>query len=137
VNEVPEDSRLPRGALIVVAIGLLACLAAALLATDKSSGSAAQLEWVQKKPLPDSRPVPVPGGGGQMQLVEGGIRDTGVNVSGYSLYRAAAVLRIDAGTPIGGGRIRCAIQAPGRTEVAQTPGSRASYPRSSEDLFAQ
>ncbi len=137
MTEAPDDNRLPRGALIVVAVGLFACLIAALLATDKSSGSAADLEWVQKQPLPDSQPASVPGGGGQMRLVEGGIRATGVNASGYSLFRVAAVLKIDAGTPIGGGRILCSIQAPGRTEVAQTPGSRASYPRSSEDLFAQ
>ncbi len=138
MSEAPNDSRLPRGAVIVVAVGLFACLAAALLATDKSSGSAADLEWVQKTPLPDSKSVPVPGGGGeQIRLIEAGIRATGTNVSGYSLYRAAARLEIDAGAPIGSGRIRCAIQAPGRTEVAQTPGSRASYPRSSEDLFAQ
>jgi hypothetical protein len=138
VTEAPPDSRPPRGALIVIAVGLLACLAAALLATDKSSGSAADLEWVQKVPLPDSKPAPVPGGGGQqMRLAEAGIRATGTNVSGYSLYRVAATLEIDAGAPVGSGRIRCAIQAPGGTEVAQTPGSRASYPRSSEDLFAQ
>lgn len=128
---------MPRGALVVVAIGLFACLLAALLATDKSSGASADLEWVQRTPLPDSAAVAVPGGGGQMRLVEAGIRDTGVNVSGYSLFRVAAVLRIDADSPVGSGRVRCAIQAPGRTEVAQTPGSRASYPRSSEDLFAQ
>ncbi len=123
--------------MIVVAVGLLACLAAALLATDKSGGTAAELEWVERRPLPDSAAVAVPGSGGRMRLVEAGIRDTGANVSGYSLYRVAAVLEIDAGSPVGSGRIRCAIQAPGRTEVAQTPGSRASYPRSSEDLFAQ
>jgi hypothetical protein len=121
----------------VVAVGLLACLAAAALSTDKSSGSVADLEWVQKMPLPDSKAVPVPGGGGEMRLAEAGIRATGTNVSGYSLYRVAAKLEIDAGSPVGGGRIRCAIEAPGSTEVAQTPGSRASYPRSSEDLFAQ
>lgn len=137
MNEAPDHNRLPRGALIVVAVGLLACVAAALLATDKAGGTAADLEWVQRKPLPDSKAVPVPGGGGEMQLVDSGIRSTGVNVSGYSLYRVASVLEIDAGAPIGSGRIRCAIEAPNRTEVAQTPGSRASYPRSSEDLFAQ
>lgn len=128
---------MPRGALLVVAVGLLACLAAAVLSTDKSSGSATDLEWVQKAPLPDSKAVPVPGSGGEMRLTEAGIRATGTNVSGYSLYRVAAMLEIDAGSPVGGGRIRCAIQAPRDTEVAQTPGSRASYPRSSEDLFAQ
>ncbi len=128
---------MPRGALVVVAVGLLACLAAAVLATDKSGGSAAEVEWAQRTPLPDSAPAPAPGGSGQMRLVEAGIRDTGVNVSGYSLFRVAAVLEIDAGSAVGSARLRCAIQAPRRTEVAQTPGSRASYPRSSEDLFAQ
>lgn len=138
MNEAPLDNRMPRGALIVVAVGLFACLLAALLATDKSSGSAAQLEWVQKAPLPDSRAVAVPGGGDSaMQLTEGGIRATGTNVSGYSLYRVAATLEIDGGAPIGSGRILCSIKAPRDTEVAQTPGSRASYPRSSDDLFAQ
>jgi hypothetical protein len=137
VSEAPLDNGVPRGALIVVAVGLLACVAAALLATDKSSGAAAQLEWVQEKPLPDSRPVSVPGGGGQMRLTEAGIRATGTNTSGYSLYRVAAVLRIDAGAPVGGARILCSMRAPGRTEVAQTPGSRASYPRSSEELIKQ
>lgn len=137
MNEAPPDSRLPRGALIVVAVGLLACLAAAVLATDKSSGSAADLEWVQMQPLPDSTAVAVPGGSGDMQLTEAGIRATGINVSGYSLYRVSALLEIDAGAPIGSGRILCEIRAPAGTEVAQTPGSRASYPRSTEDLFAQ
>ncbi len=137
MNEAQPDTRPPRGALIVVAVGLFACLAAALLATDKSSGAAADLEWAQKQPLPDSPAVPVPGGKGEMQLTDAGIRATGTNVSGYSLYRVAALLTIDADSPIGGGRILCSIKAPRDTEVAQTPGSRASYPRSSEDLFAQ
>lgn len=137
MNEAQPDTRPPRGALIVIAVGLLACLAAALLATDKSSGSAAEVEWVQQRPIADSPAVPVPGGKGEMRLSEAGIRATGTNVSGYSLYRVAALLTIDAGSPIGSGRVLCSIKAPRDTEVAQTPGSRASYPRSSEDLFAQ
>lgn len=137
MNEAQPDTRPPRGALIVVVVGLFACLVAALLATDKSSGAATDLEWVQKKPLPDSAAVSVPGGKGEIRLTEAGIRATGTNVSGYSLYRVAALLTIDAGAPIGSGRILCSVKAPRDTEVAQTPGSRASYPRSSEDLFAQ
>ena len=57
-----KDPRPPRGALIVVAVGLLACVAAALLATDRGSGEAAHLEWVQSAPFADSKPVSVPGG---------------------------------------------------------------------------
>jgi hypothetical protein len=136
-DEPSADSNIPRGALVVVAIGLLACVVAAVASTDKSSGSSAEVEWVQEKAMPDSRPVTVPGGKGKMQLVEAALRATGVNEGGYSLYRSAAVLRIDARAPIGSARIRCAIEVPKGTEVAQTPGSRASYPRSSDDLFHQ
>jgi len=137
VSETPADTRPPRGALIVVAVGLLACVLAAVLATDKSSGSAATVEWVRHRPIPDSKPVAIPGGGGRMRLTEAGIRASGLNVSGYELFRAVATLRIDAGAPVGGGRVLCSMRAPSGSEVGQTPGSRASYPRSSEEAFKQ
>jgi hypothetical protein len=48
------------------------------------------------------------------------------------------VLNISAGAAIGHGRLRCSIQVPKRTIIAKTPeSSRASYPRSSEDLAKQ
>jgi hypothetical protein len=138
MKEAWRKLELPRGPVIVVAVGLFACLLAAVLATDKTSGAAAQLEWVQKEPLPDSRPATIPGGeGAQMRLTEAGMRVTGTNVSGYELYRVAAILEIEAGAPVGGGRVLCTMKAPPKTEVAQTSGSRASYPRSSEELFEQ
>lgn len=125
---------MPRGVLAVVAIGLLACIAAALLSTDKASGEAANLEWVQAGSIPDSKPVSVPGGTQKMQLTEGDIRATGTNVSGYSLFRAFSELRIEPGAAIGGGRILCSVKAKNGTEIAQTHGGlRATYPRSSED----
>jgi hypothetical protein len=133
VSEPSQDNRIPRGALIVIAIGLLATLAAALLATDKGSGEAANLEWVQSAPIPDSKPVSVPGGSQSMQLTAGTISSTGTNVSGYALFRVASTLRIDAGAPVGNGRILCSVNAAPRTEIAQTSGGlRATYPRSSE-----
>ncbi len=128
-----KDPRPPRGALIVIAVGLLACVAAALLATDRGSGEAANLEWVQSAPVADSKPVQVPGGNQRMRLTDGEVSATGTNVSGYSLFRVASTLRIDAGAPVGDGRILCAVKAGERTEVAQTAGGlRATYPRSSE-----
>lgn len=129
------DGKIPRGALAVVAIGLLACVAAALLQSEPGEGEAAHLEWVQQAAIPDSKPVQVPGGSQQMQLVAGDIRATGTNVSGYSLFRAGATLKIAAEAPIGGGRIICAVAAPAaKTEIAQTSGGlRATYPRSSEN----
>src|SRR6476469_1877471 len=132
-----DDNRPPRGALIVVAVGLIATLAAAALGNENLSGEATQLEWAQLREVPDSKPVAVPGGGGEMRLTDAGLRATGVNGSGYLLFRSAAVLRIDARAPVGGARILCAMRAPGGTEVAQTPGLRASYPRSSDNLIDQ
>jgi hypothetical protein len=132
-----KKNRPPRGALIVIAVGLLATIAAALLSTDEASGEAAQLEWVRKVPMADSKPVPLPGGS-SMQLTEGAIRTTGTNVSGYSLFRVSSQIRIDAGAPVGGGRILCSVSGDGRAEVAQTRGGlRATYPRSSTGLYTQ
>jgi hypothetical protein len=131
-----KKNRPPRGALIIVAVGLIACVAAALLSTDEASGEAAQLEWVRKGPIAGSKPVPLPGGG-TMQL-DGEIRTTGTNVSGYSLFRVSSQLRIDAGAPVGGGRILCAVSGDKGAEIAQTRGGlRATYPRSSTGLYTQ
>jgi hypothetical protein len=128
-----QDDRPPRGALIVVAIGLVACVVAALATTGKGSGEAANLEWVQSGTGPDSKTVAVPGGKGRMQLTETHIRSTGTNVSGYSLFTIGATLNVSAGSPIGGGRIVCSVKAHGGTEIAQSSGGlRATYPRSSE-----
>lgn len=129
----PEDNRLPRGALIVVAVGLFACLAAAVLATSPGEGQAANLEWVKRAAIPDSAAVDVPGGNGQMRLVDGEIKATGANVSGYALFLVGATVRIDAGSPVGDGRVLCTVAARRRTEIAQTSGGlRATFPRSSE-----
>jgi hypothetical protein len=135
----PEENGIPRGAVIVVVVGLLACLAAAALATDKGSGESASLEWVQRATVPDSKPVDVPGGKGSMQLTNGSIVATGTNVSGYSLFRVANKLRIDAGSPVSKAEILCKTKAGPRTEIARSAeGLRALYPRSSESgIFSQ
>jgi hypothetical protein len=129
------EIRPPRGALAVIAVGLFATIAAALLSTDAPIG-AATLEWVEKSPLPDSKAVDIPGGG-KMRLTEAGIRSTEPNAGQYTLFRVAAVLQIDQGAAIGQGRIRCDAQVPRRTIVAKTHNSRASYPRSSDNLAEQ
>jgi len=130
-----RENRPPRGVLAVVAVGLLATVFAALLSTDKPLG-AVELEWESKAPLPDAKPAAIPGGG-EMRLGDAGIRVTEANTSEYRLYRVAAVLTIDAGSAVGQGQLRCAIRVPPRTIVAKTPRSRASYPRSSEELANQ
>ena len=57
------ESRPPRGALVVIAIGLIATLAAVALATDEAGGSSVEIEWVQRAPLPDSASAAIPGEG--------------------------------------------------------------------------
>ncbi|MGV1047962.1 MAG: hypothetical protein ACOYD4_05495 [Solirubrobacterales bacterium] len=133
MDEAPQDSRIPRGVLAVVAVGLIACVAAALLSTDKDSGESASLEWVQTAKIPSSKPVEVPGATQAMQLVEGKMRASGTNVSGYSLFQVATKLRIGADAPIGGARIICSVHGGRGSEIAQSAGGlRATYPRSSE-----
>jgi len=132
-SERPED-KIPRGALAVVAVGVLACIASWVLIAGPGEGEAAHLEWVQHASIPDSKPVAVPGGTQTMQLTEGDIRATGTNVGGYSLYRVTSTLRIQPEAPVGHGRILCSVKGGGsKTEIAQTSGGlRATYPRSSE-----
>jgi hypothetical protein len=130
----PQDDKPPRGALILVAIGLVACLVAALVTVGKGEGESAQLEWVQLGTAAESKTVAVPGGKGEMQLLDTNIRATGTNVSGYSLFTAGATLKISAGAPIGGSRVLCSVKVGKGTEVAQSAGGlRGTYPRSSEE----
>jgi hypothetical protein len=138
VEELKRE-RPPRGAIAIVSIGLVACVVAALATTGKGEGEAAHLEWVKMAAIPNSKAVPVPGGSEKMQLIEGKIRSTGTNVSGYNLFQVATVLQIEAGAPIGQSRILCSISAPKGAEIGQTSGGlRALYPRSSEGgIFKQ
>lgn len=134
------SDRIPRGAIVIVAIGIIATIAAALLTTSKGSGEAAHLEFVQQAKFADSKPVAVPGGKGyEMQLVEGNIKATGTNVAGYSLFRVRDTLKIDKGASIGGHLI-CSVHGLGSgTLIAQSSGGlRATYPRSNEDgIYSQ
>jgi len=130
-----RQTRPPRGALIVIAIGLLATVAAAVLSTDEPIG-AATLEWIEEAPMAKSKPAAIPGGG-QMQLSDAEMRSTEPNISDFTLFRVSALLRIDAGSAIGHGRLSCAVHVPPPTLVAQTYKTRAVYPRSSEELFEQ
>jgi hypothetical protein len=134
-----QDSRPPRGALIVVAVGLVACVVAALASVGKGEGEAANLEWVQNRSVADSKAVAVPGGHGEMGFIGTTIHATGTNVSGYSLFDAATTLKVSAGSPVGHSVILCSVKAKHGTEIAQsTGGLRATYPRSSEEgIYSQ
>lgn len=137
IEELKRE-RPPRGAIAIVVIGVIACVVAVLATTEKGSGEYAYLDFVKNRKVPDSKAVAVPGGTQKMQLVEGKIRSTGTNVSGYNLFQIATVLEIEKEAPIGGSRVICSIHAP-NAEIGQTKGGlRGLYPRSSEGgIFKQ
>jgi hypothetical protein len=141
-SPVAAEDRIPRGAIIVVVVGLLATIVAAVLSNSGGSGSGfAHLEFVQRGKIPASKSVTVPGSKeAKMRLVEGSIKSTGTNIAGYALIRVFSELKIDKGAPIGGGRIYCSTHAPRTdTEIAHSEGSlRMLYPRSSkEGIYGQ
>lgn len=113
-------------------MGLLASLAAALLANENLVG-AAQLQWTQSGDLPDSRPAQVPGGVAEMRLVDSQIRASEPNFAGFKVYRVSAVLEIGPGAPIGQARIECTTTVPKRVIVAKTTARRAAFPLSTSD----
>jgi hypothetical protein len=128
--EADTDTRPPRGALVVIAVGLIATLAAALLSTESAGGSSASLEWVATAPLPDSSPAAIPGGG-SLRLGDAGLRETEGNVDGERVFRATAVLRIEPDSAVGQARVRCRMRGGAGAELSRTAESRGAFPRSS------
>ncbi len=123
---------------MIVVIGIVACVVAVLATTDKGSGEVAYLEWVQKSRMPDSEAVRVPGGTQKMQLVNGFIRSTGTNISGYNAFQIATELHIEAGAPIGESHIFCTTHGGHGAEIGRSQnGLRTLYPRSSDGLYKQ
>lgn len=123
------QTRPPRGAIIVVVVGLIATLAAAVLASESAGGSSVEIEWVQQGDVPDSRPAAIPGGG-SMQLGDAEMRSTEENIEGERIFRANAVLTIAAGSAVGQARVRCLMRG-GGAELGRTVNSRGAFPRSS------
>ena len=135
-SSVPPAEQIPRGAIAVVAVGILATIAAALLSGGGSGGGFAHLEWVQQAKVPDSKSVEVPANKGiKMQLINGRIQSTGLNVANYALFRVVTTLKIDEGVKLAEGtKVVCSThtRAAG-TLIAQSTGNlRMMYPRSSE-----
>lgn len=124
------DTRPPRGAIVVVAIGLFATVVAAWLSTDDAGGSSVKLEWEARAELPDSGVAEIPGGG-SMRVEDVGLHRTEENVNGEKVFRATAVLRIEAGSAVGQGRVRCQMGSGDDYELGRTVNSRGAYPRSS------
>jgi hypothetical protein len=129
--EPSADTRPPRGALIVIAVGLLATAVAALASTGKSGGAWVEVEWAARGALPDSKPAPIPGGGA-VRLEDAGLRVTESNINGERVFRLAAVLRIEAGSAVGQARVGCTMRG-GGAELARTGDNRGAFPRSTSE----
>lgn len=132
-SSVSVEDRIPRGAIIIVVIGVIATIAAAVLSGNGGGGSAAHLEWVRQRKMPDSKQVAVPGNpSSKMQLVDAKIQSTGSNVAGYALFRVLATAKIDHGVKFEKSTtLVCSIHT-GVLIAQSTGGLRMLYPRSSE-----
>jgi hypothetical protein len=129
-----QDS-VPRGAIAVVAVGLLLSVVAALLTIDEDEGGE-RLEWELSAEIPSSRPAAL-GSDRTLEITEGRIEATRENASGYSLFRVAGAVVLDLGEFDGRSELRCTVRVPPRSVLARTPGKRAAYPLPSEDLQSQ
>jgi hypothetical protein len=124
---------MPRGAIAVVVVGLIATLAAAVLSGSGGGGAAAHLEWVVQHRLPDSKKVGVPGNASaKMQLIDAKLQSTGTNVAGYALFRVLATAKIDDGVKLEeGSKLLCSTHT-GVLIAQSTGGLRMTYPRKFE-----
>ena len=129
--ETGAHTRPPRGALIVIAVGLLATAVAALASTDESGGAWVEVEWVAKAALVDSKPAQIPGGG-SMRLRDVGLRVTEDNINGERIFRLAAILEVETGSAVGKARVGCTTSG-GGAELARTGDNRGAFPRSTSE----
>jgi hypothetical protein len=125
----------PRGAIAVVAVGLLLTAVAAVLTIDEDEGGE-RLEWELAAEIPGS-PTASLGSEGSIEITEGRIEATRKNASGYSLFRVAGAVVLDLGDFDGRSELRCTVRVPPRSVLARTPGKRAAYPLPSDDLRSQ
>ena len=127
--ESREIAGVPRGAIAVVVVGLLACVATALLTVGESSGGES-LSWDVNGKIPDSAPGP-------LQITDAAIDSTRPNASNYRLFRISGTVTADLGTFSGAVPVSCTVEAGKRSILGRTPGKRASYPLPSNDLATQ
>jgi hypothetical protein len=127
-------SGLPRGAIAIVVVGLLATVAAHLLTdTDLSTGE--RLDYEDSAEIPDSEPGRL--GDGEVRITGAAIDSTRDNNSGYRIFRISGDLRIDPGETRRRIDADCTTEVPEGVIIARTPGRRASFPQPSEDLASQ
>lgn len=121
----------PRGAVIVVAVGLLVTFAAIALSKDPG-GSGEDVGLPNEKTFPDSPTVTLPGGG-NVKIVDGAVSDSDANDLSQRVYKIEASLRVRAGAPLAIDQIRCQLTYPKGVELGISDGRDAAFPRPLED----
>jgi hypothetical protein len=116
----------PRGAVVVVAIGLLVTIAAILLSRDPG-GVGEDVAYKTEASFPESPTAPLQGGG-EAKIVDGVISTTPDNDFGDRLYRIEASVRAHAGTTKID-QVRCGLELPEDVHIGQSDGRRAAFPR--------
>jgi hypothetical protein len=121
------DSPPPRGAVVVVAVGLLVSIAAVLLSRDPG-GVGEDVPFKSEDELTDSRPVEL-GERGSVRIVDGVISVTADNDFGERLYKveASSTSRAAPGDDIAS--VRCQFKFPEGVHIGQSDGRRAAFPR--------
>ncbi len=130
-----SDGRIPRLAIAVVLVGLLASLAVYGLSFVPGSSSV-KVDWdtIEEIASPPARDA----GEGSFSVSRTSLSALAPNEDGMLLYRVAGVVRVDSG-----GRkpteIRCDVisRADGDTRMARSTRLRAAWPKPSDDLQAQ
>lgn len=131
-----SDGRIPRGAIAVVIVGLVASLGVFGL-SKKSGGSSAELEWDVKEPIrtPVQKQL---GENGSLRLARTSVSAIAPNANDELIYRVSGVVTVDSGGRIPT-RVRCDIETlnGGESMIARTPNLRAAWPRPSDNLQRQ
>ena len=122
-------------ALLAAALASIAVAGCGAQSDASSADGMAHLRFEQRRAMPASTRVDVPGSKEfEMGLLEGQVEATGANAAGLTLVRVSTTLKIDAGAPAAKGRILCSVQARKGARIAQTVGGlSATYPRPSEE----
>ncbi|HZK16001.1 MAG TPA: hypothetical protein VFC52_05390 [Solirubrobacterales bacterium] len=128
------DDRFPRGAILVVALGLLVTVAVAW-ASDENLVSSKALPWAISEPgaLPGTGPVAL-GSDGSLRLSSSGIDSTEPNSEGARLFQVGGeiIVRPPAGSRLT--RVSCRADTDPPTVNARTPNRPAAYPGPTGEL---
>lgn len=117
----------PRGAVAVVAVGLLVTVAAVLLSRNPGQAGADVPYQTQTK-FPES-PTVAFGPGGNTQIVDGMISATAPNEVGDRLFTIETSLRAKAPAGAKIDSVRCQLRLPKGVHMGQSEGRRAAFPR--------